>query len=430
MPQVPLYSALLTILGASIVSVTLAQVKPVTCAHNSYRDQLIREGVLSANWEVDTIEQAPDAKTQATVLQIPVVFHLMVLPTDSFPGVKTNPSDDAVYSQLAVLNEDFRRKAGTRGFNTNPVGADTEIEFCLANIDPSGVSRLGILRHPYADTYTFSQQDDVAMKGSLAWDPDRYLNIYVVASIDNGNALGYSFGPQGGFAGNARDGVVLAQYALGSKEKSAPLSTFLLSEYNLGRSLTHEVGHYLNLLHTWDRTNPNSACTNGDKVNDTPICDLPFYSGLNGLCTKPVQCGNVRMTENYMDYSSDRCMNVFTVGQTTRMRNAITTYRSTLVDPANLLSTGCIVPKVGTDDLARLPLRISAYPNPSAGSVYTETPSESATLSVYDGSGRLVLTQEIRKTSVIDLTANAPGLYRVVVISSSGQRGSLTLMKQ
>jgi hypothetical protein len=274
------------------------------------------------------------------LVRIPVVVHVMHLPTESY-GVLSNITDEQIRSQIEVLNEDFRRLAGSRGDNNNPVGADTEIEFCLATRDPAGQPTNGIVRVPYNGSNNFQLANDMAMKDLSRWPTSRYLNIWVVKSIQSG-ILGYAYLPEmlAGDPDRSRiDGVVAGARFFGSRDKQPAGQNFYLSnDFGLGRTVTHEVGHYLNLLHTWG----DGGCEVDDLVDDTPLCSGQYF-GCPPSPPRPTQCGFGRMVENYMDYSDDACFNIFTQGQRNRMRTALGFYafRASLITPANIMATGC-----------------------------------------------------------------------------------------
>lgn len=274
------------------------------------------------------------------VLRIPVVVHVMHAPGEAY-GVQSNITDEQILSQIEVLNEDFRKQLGSRGFNNSAVGADTEIEFCLATRDPAGNLTNGIVRVPYSGSSNFQLAQDIAMKDLSRWPTNRYMNIWVVKSIQSG-ILGYAYLPETlvGDPNRARiDGLVIGARYFGSRDKQPVNQNFFLDNtFAYGRTATHEIGHYLNLLHTWG----DGGCEIDDQVDDTPLCSGQYF-GCPPNPARPNQCGFDRMVENYMDYSDDVCFNIFTQGQKTRMRAAMQFYnfRSSLVSPLNLIATGC-----------------------------------------------------------------------------------------
>jgi hypothetical protein len=276
----------------------------------------------------------------ANIIKIPVVVHIMHLPSESY-GVQSNITDEQILSQIEVLNEDFGKVFGTRGFNVDPVGANTEIEFCLATRDPNGNPSTGINRVPYSGSSNFQLSQDRNMKDLSRWPVNRYLNIWVVKSIQS-SILGYAFLPEVMASDPERpfiDGVVMGAFYFGSIEKQMLGQNFYLSNtFAYGRTATHEVGHFLNLKHTWG----DGGCEIDDDVDDTPLCSGQYF-GCPPSPARPFQCGLNRMVENYMDYSDDACFNIFTLGQKNRMRAALQFYpfRASLVSLGNIVATGC-----------------------------------------------------------------------------------------
>jgi PKD repeat protein len=260
-------------------------------------------------------------RTQATIVSIPIIVH--VVHNGEAVGTGTNLSQAQVAAQLAVLNEDFRRKAGTPGFNDNPVGADIEIEFCLSPVDENGAA----MAEPGIDRYDGNQTDwsrdeiENKLKPTTIWNPNLFYNIWTVKfdPVD-GNLIGYAqFPDQSGLPGlqekggpASTDGVVIRYQSFGSVDKgSFPV---MQAPYNKGRTLTHETGHWLGLRHIWGDGN----CAE-DFVSDTPPASGPS----SGCPVGRISCGGVNMVQNYMDYSDDACMNIFTTGQKNRMRAVI-----------------------------------------------------------------------------------------------------------
>ncbi len=247
---------------------------------------------------------ANPAKHTRVVKTIPVVFHIV------YNTAAQNVSDAQVQSQLAVLNADFR-KLNADWSNTPAVFqglvADCEIQFCLAQQDPNGLATTGINRVATNKT-SFSTNDAVksaAQGGANAWDRNKYLNIWVCNL--SGGVLGYAQFP-GGAA--ATDGVVITYTGFGTiGTAQAP--------FNKGRTATHEVGHWLNLYHIWG--DDGTGCNGSDQCGDTPNQADENY----GCPAFPqVSCANGPngdMFMNFMDYTDDACMYMFTAGQKTRM---------------------------------------------------------------------------------------------------------------
>jgi Pregnancy-associated plasma protein-A/Secretion system C-terminal sorting domain/Fibronectin type III domain/Bacterial pre-peptidase C-terminal domain len=243
----------------------------------------------------------PQLHTRA-VVTIPVVFHIV------YRNATENISDALIENQIAVLNADFRKLNANRG-NTPSVfsalAADVEVNFCLAQRSVDGNASTGIMRYFSSRTTDWGINDAVkkaASGGVIPWDASQYLNIWV-CSIGEG-VLGYAQFPGGS---NATDGVVIDYKNVGNSNANAP--------FNLGRTATHEVGHWLNLRHIWG----DASCGN-DLVDDTPTQLTSNY----GCPTFPrVTCGNGvngDMFMNFMDYSNDACMTMFSLGQKARMQ--------------------------------------------------------------------------------------------------------------
>ena len=268
-----------------------------TCHTMGNLDRLLEEHE-QYHQQMELIEQftrefvtTPHLRNNAAV-SIPVVVNVV------YKTGAQNVSDAQIQSQIDVLNDDFRR-TNSDADNTWSQAADTQIEFCLASVDPNGNPTSGIRRK---STNKPSWQANDGMKGNQGltpWDPSSYLNIWVCNL--SGGLLGYAQFPGGP---SATDGVVVDYAYFGTiGTATAP--------FDLGRTCTHEVGHYLNLRHIWG----DGGCSVDDFVSDTPVSDGPNY----GCALGHVSCGTVDMVQNYMDYTNDNCMNLFSDGQASRM---------------------------------------------------------------------------------------------------------------
>lgn len=274
--------------------------------------------------------QISNGEAKQAVITIPIIFHIF---TDG--AGSENVSATQVQAQVDQLNLDYADLSGS----SYAVSADTEIQFCLAQVDESGtpLAEPGIERitsygqGPFSDT-----QFESSMKAATIWDPNDYFNVWVCNL--SGGLLGYaqfpnSSGLSGLSANNGSsntDGCVILYSTLGSVANPFPGG----APYNLGRTLTHEAGHWLGLRHVWG----DGGCSVDDFCADTPKSDAANYSCPNtNSCTDaygaPWPTANpADMVENYMDYTDDDCMNTFTGDQKTRIQTvmSVSPRRSTL----------------------------------------------------------------------------------------------------
>jgi hypothetical protein len=257
---------------------------------------------------------APKARyAPSFIYEIPVVVH--VIQNNSGKGAI---SAAMVRSQIEVLNEDFRARQGTPG----APGFDTRIQFHLATKDPNGANTTGITNSTNNQWF----RDRGSYWNTLAWDTNRFLNIY---TNSGGGSLGYvpDIPQSGTLVGSKSDRIVIAWDSFGRNSPGAP--------YNQGRTLTHEVGHYLGLLHTFDNRCGTSACnTTGDLICDTNPVNSPNY----GCPSQASSCNTTDPFHNYMDYGDDTCLWEFTSEQTRRMRCTVEHWRPNLASQCNLAS--------------------------------------------------------------------------------------------
>ncbi len=247
-----------------------------------------------------------DPHGQRAVITIPTVVHVV------WNTAAQNISDALVNAQIAQLNADFAKlnsDASTIPSLFAGLAANTEIQFCLAQRDPNGNPTNGIVRRQ-TGTASFSSNNAVkftAQGGSDAWPASSYLNLWVCNL--GGGLLGYAQFP-GGSA--STDGVVVLYSSVGSLTVpgSAP-------PFDHGRTATHEVGHWLNLRHIWGDQNCGSDLVSDTPTHNTSNGGCPAYPHYSTCAGTPVE-----MTMNYMDYTDDNCMTMFSAGQSTRM-NAV-----------------------------------------------------------------------------------------------------------
>ena len=266
--------------------------------------------------------------SERVVVNIPVVFHIV------YRNSTQNISDAQIQSQLTVLNNDFRKLNADASLIPSAftgVAADMEFNFCMAQRTPSGAAFNGINRVASTRTSAFGTNDAVksaSTGGTPGWDPNQYLNIWVCEI--GSSILGYATFP--GTATSTTDGVVIDYRYFGTTGTAT-------APFNKGRTATHEVGHWLNLRHIW-----GDATCGSDLVNDTPTHNTanygcpsyPHYSTCTGA---PIE-----MTMNYMDYTDDACMYMFSAGQKTRAQALFATGGSRA---AMLSSQACTPPSGG-----------------------------------------------------------------------------------
>jgi len=279
------------------------------CATTSSNNEIIFE-----NWLENKIntKQNKNSRADEEIYRIPVVVH--IIHQGEAIGTGTNISKEQILSQIRILNEDFRRIPQTPGFNNNPEGADTRIEFSLAIRNPQGENTEGIVRLE-GNKEVWNISDEVRLKSLSYWDSEEYLNIWV---CDLNGFLGYATFPEsdlGGLSDDVQnpnlDGVVVDYQAFGDiGTAKAP--------FHFGRTATHEIGHYLGLRHIWGDV---ENCLGNDYCDDTPPASKP-----NRGCPEQGRtvCSEIpEMFQNYLDYTDDACMRVFTKDQKTRMRTVL-----------------------------------------------------------------------------------------------------------
>lgn len=388
--------------------------------------------------------------------RIPVVFHIV------YNTEPENITDDLVLEQLQILNDNFNRQ-NEDAVNTRPIFEDlamsSEIEFYLADKDPNGDNTTGIIRKKtdkttwlnIADPFTLLLQliecefdiqcllenfldenkilgdlDKVKQGdegGSQVWDPCKYLNIWVCnMELAPGTPflLGYAYPPIGaplfeefelpeGFQDH--DGVVIHYQAFA---KNNPYSGTIEATAGEGKTLVHEVGHYFGLRHIWG----DGDCEMDDGLLDTP----PSSSPSNGDGVTVPSCTELHiknscdsddlpdMIENFMDYSPELCMNMFTTNQVDMMRAMIEGPRSCLIEEIN----------TSVKDLSFQ--QIDIYPNPASGIINMESLdfSEVEHIKIYAINGGAIY--ELPPAQIIDISVFSRGLYIIEVSMKDGNK--------
>jgi hypothetical protein len=291
-----------------------------------FRD--VRQSLLQFTNAFEAVRKNSRVALRTAPIVIPVVVHVV------FKDASQNISDAQIQSQIEVLNRDYMRAnsdiSGVPSMFTSSIG-NPRLQFKLATRDPQGNATTGITR-TQTDRDSFDSEGPnkdfmkfAAKGGHDAWNRDQYLNLWVcrLAPTSAGQVLGY-----GTFPGEAADvdGVVIMFTAFGTSGTAA-------APFNLGRTLTHEVGHWLNLFHIWG--DDSGSCTGSDQVEDTPN-QGDFSLGCPNPATPPSSCGVKNMTVNYMDYSEDACMFMFTAGQVARIEATMAGARLALTTSAAL----------------------------------------------------------------------------------------------
>lgn len=362
-----------------------------------------------------------------TVIQIPTVVHVI------YQNSIENIPDTFIYMLIQRLNEDFR-KLNADAVNIPPafqsIAADCEIEFCLTSKDTNGNPTNGIERRwvQFSPPFDCSDIYYTSAGGLNAWNPQQYLNIWVVFCLSSG-ILGYAQFPGGN---PATDGVVLSYQAVPGPQS--------LPQYSMGRVATHEIGHWLNLYHIWG----SGSCGN-DNVSDTPTAEGPHYS-VNGSgppagCpTHPYHtnmCGagtspNGEMWQNYMDYVDDSCMFMFTAGQKTRMAACLNGTRASLLTSA---ATNCNPTSINETELSNT---ISIFPNPNNGTMtikYVLAENQKGRFEIYNVVG-IKVTDYILQSNTETLSVSQSDLnegiyfYRLTSNDKVTGYGKVVVIKQ
>ena len=350
------------------------------------------EKINSSNDNTQRIYRLPE------IIKIPVVVHVLY----HTPG--QNISNQTIDLLLAALNRDFNmRNSDTANIPAvfKPLATSMGFEFKLATMDPKGIGTTGIIRKYTPITYWLS---DDKMKfnasfGDDGWDSKSYLNIWICNMID---ALGYSSFP--GMAAS-KDGVVMSleSMATGYYGTSAKVNDF--------RTIVHEVGHWLNLRHIW-----GEGYCGDDNVDDTPKQSTYTPGCPSG---SRISCSNNLpgdMYMNYMDFTNDVCMNMFTIGQRKRARAL---FESGGVRNSILFSKGLNTAETqpaAVPDYHPKWLHVQLYPNPATTELKLffeyDDRWKGKKLQIFDITGRLVFSKIISsRIETIDISHLSPGTY-------------------
>jgi hypothetical protein len=390
------------------------------CSSYDYLKQLLATDP-SLRSKIEAIENFSNSRPgfdsrieQETVITIPVVVHVLY----HQPG--ENISDAQIFSQLEALNRCFRRK-NPDSIRTpdrfRPVAADCGIEFKLAISDPHRKNTTGIVRK-YTPISLWEANDKMkfsAEMGDDAWDAKNYLNIWV---CNIGRVMGYSSVTGGAME---KDGIVIGYNVFGTINTSTGFSG--------GKTAVHETGHWLNLKHLWG----------DDFCGDDGIYDTPKQAGYNVECPSGIRltCGNGPngdMYMNYMDFTNDDCMNLFTVGQKERMRAMFATggLRNSI-----LSSKGLDLPLINesplpTDDPKWLHPQL--FPNPATHEMTLDLAYDvrwiGKILYIFNLQGQIVLQVQVSsKNQKINISKLQPGMYILQSKKDDGESLKLKFIK-
>jgi len=378
--------------------------------------------LAAKNWLANPANKASISKKTNTIITIPVVVHVV------YKNAAQNIPDTQVVRQIQLLNECYRLQnpnfpTGRAIFDS--LGADIEMQFCLAATDPQGNPTTGIIRKSAPSSASFDpilNMDKVkssATNGDDPWPNDKYLNIWVCDMSIFGQAfvLGYAT-----FPGEvpALDGVVIQSEYFGYGTAAAP--------NNLGRTTIHEVGHFFGMRHIWadDDGGSTGQCDSTDFVDDTPNQAAKSQSDcnltINSCSNEAPYWGSVDpedMVENYMDYSADGCMALFTKGQKARMYSFLNTTPSRIALKTS--TVGCST--VGIKDLyTHFADYIYVYPNPTSSELHINitqfTPAD-LKCEIYNVSGQLVKSiRQLDFQNTVNLSDLTSGMYVVKIYNS------------
>lgn len=399
-------------------------------AHDQYLDkkplyeQVYHQNEMAVREWIKKNRESIHSQKGNAVVTIPVVFHVV------YKNATQNIADTHIFDQVDILNECFRLQ-NSNFPQTRPIfdtiAADVEIEFCLASVDPNGNPTNGITKTSAPASALFDPifgMDNVkssATGGKDPWPNDQYLNVWVcdMSFLGLTVVLGYATFPGGD---PLKDGVVIQYQFIGYQVNQ--------TTSDKGRTTVHEVGHWLGLRHIWgDGQLSAPLCDSTDYVDDTPNADTASQQ----TCVIKNSCSNESaywigagidppdMIENYMDYSDDDCMTMFSQGQKTRMLGFLNTVRSGLLTSPGCTPTG--LAPTGTQQ------SVSLFPNPLSDrlTIRLNQPGE-YTININDLSGRLVkrlmLYNSVTEVEFHDLPAGM-FLFDVILNGSLLQTGKL-----
>ena len=383
------------------------------------------------------------ALNEKATITIPVVIHVVHRQTHANIGSGTNISNEQIEDQIRILNEDFSK---TNPEFPNPprntflnYAGNPNLEFCLASTDPNGNPTSGITRTPTTKTSfdADTESDDMkknSTQGKDGWDPFKYLNIWVcdLSNAGSGMTLGYAYLP--GLLANPfntsnhyKDGLVVDYRYFGTTGVAAPSSD--------GRTPTHEIGHYLGLMHTFCENQAGGCCDNdntiwGGFVDDTPAAEAVYFGPVdedtdNNTCndlaySNAFNTDVLDMDENYMSYATNTWM--FSQGQVNVMLSILNTSelnggRSTLKN--SNISTNCSGVISSTKNL-NTDINISIYPNPTKGKLFISSSERIISISASNIVGEKIISNIKFNNNTLELSKLNNGIYFINISTAKG----------
>lgn len=403
-----------------------AQETAIRCGSEAHNRQLellfpsLKQDRLRLESEIQDYQlQSRAGRITEQTIRIPVAVHVFHNNSSGFIGGVNNAniSDEQIISQIKVLNEDYRKQVGTNGYNTNPVGADMNIEFYLATRDPQGNASNGITRH-FQDKADYDPYIDwTPIAEIVSWSSDCYLNIWVVPMQGNTLAIAQFPSVDGGVTGlnnstaqlGKTDGILVNHQVFGTV--GTAITGKWKSIYNLGRTTTHEIGHWLGMFHP-----SGDAFCGTDFCDDTPPTEKQNEgTTCNEMKSTCAGKQTTNMIENFMDFSPDRCMNIFTLCQKSRSRAVFDrSFRR-----KKLLTCASTLP-------ASEQLQVKMFPNPASSSAVLEVllkGTQNITIELLDMTGKNLFTDSYVQVPSSSLTLRtdmvSDGLYIVRVKTDS-----------
>jgi len=344
-----------------------------------------------------------------TIITIPIVVHVL------YNRDQQNISDQQIISQIEALNRDFNRLNPDANQVPSPFAslvATGKLRFELAKVDPDGRATNGIVRKK-TDISLFTSGDDrikfSSLGGDNGWDRHSYLNVWVGPLVNT--ALGYSSQP--GLTTDDKDGVVIRYDVFGTTGIVQP-------PFNLGRTLTHELGHWLGLKHLWG----DLPCGD-DGIDDTPQ-QRGYHTGCPSFPQISDGCNNSAAGElymNFMDFTDDACMYMFTLGQKEKMRSLFDTggYRSDMTSSHALGQPWNLTPRATLDSSNVL----NVYPNPVSQQLTLRSTRSGISLvgktfTIHNAMGQVVMTGKLQQDNQVLLVgALHSGIYFIKVADSA-----------